>query len=402
MITKIFKFLFVALLSVCTTSCTLNQTKSADAEPITRGVDYSSINNRQRITFSKQLVSLLSSDGVIVTVLDKCNDKFDGDRNVLLTDLLQAEVKTSTTKSSSKIKFGDLFMRGTKSDNVIENLIVNNPRLQIYQHIDHSLSDTTTIKGIVVLNDNFAEKTDKEVLLINMDGTESSIRTDVEPVGNYLVLSNNERMSYMRDFPLPETKPEVGEGGGGSGNDPYDPYYNQYLSHAWGTKVDGTSSDTRQNMKINKAAFISISAKRQVEPWIAGEPEVRLTLLSTSKGLNNVIEPMSVSYYYPKYWLDLGVFKNNVKWNYNSINMPVWYYEKEAYQRKLIFTEEDYDPEVTMSGKTVINPFTNTEISIQFQCLTNKFDDIIAESYIDYDFIYDEYNWGLIKFTLTR
>jgi len=142
------------------------------------------------------------------------------------------------------------------------------------------------------------------------------LRSDIDPEENYLVISRNERMGYMGTTDYSSSTPQFAPSN---------------------TLASGKS------MEITKATFTSIAAKRTVEDWIHGEPEVRLNVLYALINPSNgeITEARNSSFLYPNNWLKLGLFKNDVKWNNSVVQCPFWNENEKYYGRRLIWTEED-------------------------------------------------------------
>ena len=342
--------------------------------------DYSSQTSQQRILLAKSLIEAFNNNnGLDSTVVRECNKKFDGDANVLCSDLVKKKVAIgdiSTTKIEeclSKTKSLQQAQTINESNDVINSIIAQDSLIQIYYY---TTAGATGYEGIVVVPENVQERDGKDLLLIKKDGTETYIKSDVEPEKNYLVISRNERSGFNANF----------------------------------SKV--ISSENRQNINnasgkdisITKASFTTYAAKIAVEDWWGGEPEVRLNILCpfVSPTTSLVTEVRNTTFLYPGSWLKSGVFKNTVKWNTTLVQGAFWDIRTKDYGRRLIWTEEDG----TSAAKTVTTTIADSKSGITTTWSTSipssNGDKVISDNWIDYtNTPAGIQNWGSITFEIS-
>lgn len=338
--------------------------------------EYSSSVSQNRVLLAKSIIEMSSvSPDLITTIIMECNKKVDGDRNVLCKDLFEqtlsdnskvfnvVENSLSIQKSKSKIDYNSFTSSILSQDSLI----------QIYYYICNG-GDSISFAGIVIKPEEYIEGETRELLLIKKDGTTGYVRSDIDPDKNYLVISNNERSVYSCAK-------------------------NQQVKSQ---SKKAVAANEGKIMKIIKAKFTSISAKRTVEGWIDGEPEVRLNVIYAliNPLTNAVTESRNSSFMYAKDWIKHGLFVNDVKWNTTLIECPYWLSNERNYGRRLIWTEEDG----TSSAKTIETNFTDKTTGITTKTstttpATNK-DKVFADSWIDYDQVGSgaTYTWGIIMF----
>jgi hypothetical protein len=159
-------------------------------------------------------------------------------------------------------------------------------------------------------------------------------------------------------------------------------------------------------MKITNARFVNMDAKRSVESWANGEPEVRVTVMYTQKNHStNTYDPKYSSYLYPNSWIKVKGFSSVLKWVDVPVTFPYWYYNEQSFDRRIIWTEEDgATKKTTITGGNNYADSTgiitsNSSYSIEIPASDN--DITFADNTIDY--LYPgpgEQNWGIIKFIL--
>lgn len=338
--------------------------------------EYSSNVSQNRILLAKSIIEMSGvSPDLISKIITECNKKVDGDRNVLCKDLFEQKL-SDNSKVNNVVENSPLIQKvKSKIDyNSFTTAILSQDSLiQIYYYICDG-RDSTSYDGIVIKPEEYIEGEIRELLLINKDGTTGYVRSDIDPDKNYLVISNNERAGYLYS-------------------------QNQHIK-SQSKKI--VAANEGKIMKIIKAKFTSISAKRTVESWINGEPEVRLNVIYAliNPLTNAVTESRNSSFMYAKDWIKNGLFVNGVKWNTTLVDCPFWFSNERNYGRRLIWTEEDG----TSSAKTIETNFTDKTTGITTKTssttpATNK-DKIIADSWIDYDQVGSgaTYTWGIIMF----
>jgi hypothetical protein len=321
-------------------------------------------------------------------VVQECNKKFDGDRNVLLDDLLKVKIsilKTSNLTFSDLLDkhlyYSDLTLKSKSIHKGCREMVARDSFSQLYFYRSEQETDSIYFDGIVVVPDCFEENSNKSLMLISMDGSESVISSSIDPTKNYLVLSKNERIgsveygavneeSILKNGSLLAKEQKVGEG---------------------------------KSMKISNATFTSLKAKRTVESWFAGEPEVRLTILySNFDHSNNVEFPKCFTYVYPRNWLKTTGSGTKVKWVDVSVECPFWTFDDQSFDRQMIWTEDDgAEEEKNVSSVEITNHVTGKKTIEAIKRTGTTGEKIIASSFVDYFHPGDgEQNWGLIKFKL--
>lgn len=368
--------------------------------------DYSSSISLQRISLAKAFIKGFSSNNdLLKTTLKQCNEKFDGDRNALLVNLKELSVGAHADENFTIGEIiNNLYVSETvvlKSgpiENLVEKMLQNDPLLQLYFYRSSLMNDSSSIAGIVIVPENFNESKDKEVILIKNDGTKSKIRTDVDPNQNYLVLSKNERIGHndksstnkLKIAAIPDDP-----------NDPNDPYY-PYDPEIGDTPPTTPNYTTNKSMRITNASFTSMDAKRQVESWILGEPEVRVNIIYAVRNqTTNSMEPRATSFLYPQNWTYVSWFSTYSQWVGVSVDCPHWYFYEQSFDRRIQWIEEDGSTIETELTNELKDPTTGLTTTLKVKIPASTDQRIIADSYIDY---YNpsagEVNWGLIKFQL--
>lgn len=159
-----------------------------------------------------------------------------------------------------------------------------------------------------------------------------------------------------------------------------------------------------KTMRITKASFTSMDAKRTYESWWGGEPEVRLNIIYAffDSRTNTFMELRNATFMYPKSWINNGTFKNKIKWNQSVVECPFWYQYESYYGRRLVWTEEDGDTKEKEINQEHIDPITNIKTVIKVKVPASDNDDLISDNWIDYfNTQPGEQRWGAIKFVLS-
>lgn len=313
---------------------------------------------------------------VLGAIIEKCNEKFDGDRNVLMKDLLNSPLNKSTTNSFAQMFEEHLHSR-TKCTNLKDktylSMLAQDSLCQIYSYFGTNASDSISIKGIVVIPEGIKQRSGVLLRVINIDGSESSIAESpsFDPEDNYLIISKNERLG----------KKLMGE-----------------------TFTGIKNSD--KAMRITRAKFTSIEAKRTVESWWAGEPEVRLNMVYAERdpSTNQLTILRNTTFMYPKKWLKVKTFgTNKVVWNNAAIDFPHWYLATQSHDRRLIWTEEDGSTKEQEISQVVTDPITGIKTTIKTMVPASTDDTLIADSYIYFSSPNSSttLEWGIIKFDIS-
>jgi hypothetical protein len=259
-----------------------------------------------------------------------------------------------------------------------QELVDNDPLAQVYFYRSpNSQSDSTSVKGVVVLPSTYQDQQETELKAYNLDGTESTLSNKVEPDDNYLVISTNERMDGPEDKILPSDDIFL--------ENPEEP----------------KSTIKRKKIQFTNARFSSMEAKRSVESWAAGEPEVRLDFVYVSfNSLNNTVSPNSGTFRYPENWVETKWWGESFsKWVDCSIELPMWYKDTQTDERKIIFTEEDQNRVgEAESNYNWTHKDSGTSGSLKVKLPNGDKDKLIASTYIYFNSIESrEYHWGLLQ-----
>ncbi len=336
--------------------------------------DYSSEINQTRVDLAKSIVSAMTNNPAIEKeIINECNKMFDGDRNVLYRDLIKNE-KLLEIKDNFD---GLLDSRSTTLAHQPQraNAVIM-PESDLTQVYLYQGNESGGVEGVVVIPEDVKEFEDKDLMLINNDGSIGYVSNLNAPNNNYLVISENERL--LDDH----------AGTGGSSD----------------CSVSSNSSGTGMAVKrmiITKARFTSIEAKQKVESWWGGEPEVRLNVIMPfySPLTNSFLEARNSTYYYVNEWIKTKG-KNEAVWNMQSTETPTWDPIQEPIGRRIVFTEEDGKRgEVTFTfGFTDKESGLTHNASVKVPATDG--DALCADSWVYYWDKSGYYNWGLIEFYL--
>ncbi len=290
-----------------------------------------------------------------------CNEFFDGDRNILCKDLFAQAIKNSSSSLlGTQQTFGEVLFGNMRSESLESSLFKEDSLVQLFLFVAAGSNDSTDFSGIVVIPENYDDQKFQYLKVYYLDGTEGFLNSDVEPNRNYLVISENERGG----------KPKLIESG-------------QVIKSAI------------KSMKITKASFTSMDAKRKVEDCALGEPEVRLSMLYVTSGM-----AASSSFMYPNGWIGGTWLKPTVTWNNTLIDLPLWDNSTQSIERKLIWREEDGSTVEKDETFTWTNPLTGITLTTTRKIPASDKQQDIAASYIHFADVSGEYNWGLIKFNI--
>jgi len=363
---KVMKNIFILCsLFLIFTSCEKNDVKIDG--------DLKSYNN-EKVEFAKAFVKTIENRELVKITIDECNKQFDGDRNTLCKVLFNLNI--SESKSSSPVLFKDIINENysykfKSNRNICDEFIENDSLQQIYYFLANS--DTFNYKGIVILPE-IDDSTVSEYILISNDGIISNISKYNDPIDNYFVLSRNERF----------------------GNE----ISNNSISFK--STTDDPNYNVGKPLVINAASFTSMDAKRSVEPWAYGEPEVRLTMIYGEKDhITHTFVPRTSNFMYPEQWTKrINSFSQVIKWNNNPITLPYWYFYETSFNRRLRWTEEDGSKAESEVTQEITDPKTGIKSTVKVKIEASTSEVIMADSYIDY---YNpstncELIWGVIKF----
>ncbi|MCX6183201.1 MAG: hypothetical protein NT150_14915 [Bacteroidetes bacterium] len=329
--------------------------------------DYSDPISQQRVDLAKTLVEAFKTNPEMATqTISACNEKFDGDRNVLCSTLFSQTVSApnaQTSKTNGTKTFGTVLnelasIEGSNKtgENFSENLIENDSLIQLYFFLGNS-NDSLSFEGIVIRPFEIENNVPIDLLVINKDGSETTVRSDIDPTKNYLVVSSNERSGHLTNE-------------------------NNIDSNQSSFKTQATRAT-----KITRASFTSYSALRSVEAWLDGEPDIKSYVVYNLGGTAQLNQ-----FYWPKQWLG----GTKVKWNYVLITLPIWNTADQDLNRKFIFIEEDSGNSTT---RNVNLPLANGATLSTTISGTTK-DITVSESYVNFFDTSVEHNWGSFKFDL--
>ena len=350
---------FVAIVTLLV-SCKKDSTDvpATTISPLGVDADYSGTINQQRIELAKGLIQTYAAHPETQTqTIAACNQKFDGDRNVLCSSLFAQSVSATIGNQSLKTEttFGDLLNTFVSNESSVANktasafaaAIVNSDSLvQIYLFVA-TANDSNTFEGIVIRPERLEEINPVDLLVINKDGSESTIRSDVDPTKNYLVISRNERSMYSN----------------GAAN----------LNVGYTYKTDALSY-----LKIKSAKFASVDALRKVEGWWDGDAEVRLDLLYATAGVAN-----DCAFRYTGNWLGGNWIKQTVVWNMCSVTIPTWNSVTQG-ARKFVWNEEDGATSAAVYSFTYTDPTTNAVLTLQKTVSATTGDVLIGSTYKEF------------------
>jgi len=356
-------FYIFAIVAFTLVSCEKNEILNETIEPY----NYSSEISQNRISLANGLIDLINSDKKFSSsIINECNKMFDGDRNVLFKDLISLTIDKNPV---SMLIDNSTSIRKVKSANNFSNYLLESDSLvQIYYYIANG-NDSTSFDGIVIKPAEYQEGEKRTLMVVKLDGSIDYVRTDIDPDKNYLVISENQRYDFINNGPQ---------------------------------KVSKVISTDGKSMKITRAKFTSISAKRTVEAWIDGEPEVRLNVghAFLNPTTYAIIEARNSSYIYVKDWIKNGVFSNDVKWNNMVVECPYWSTNEKVYGRRLRWTEEDGTTIATNLESSFTNKDTGMTTKLTTQIPATNKDIVFADSWIDYDDLGSSktYTWAIITF----
>lgn len=375
-------FLLITMTLFCLIMSSACDNEDETLKPDNPSDIYTSNISQDRINLAESLVEAFKSNkGMSLLAVNECYKMFDGDRNVLLKDICQKPI--NQLKSTNNL-FGELLnncmsnntttLKSGSSINNVNRLLTNDPSLQLYFFRGETAKDSVSFNGIVVLPENYNEKIHHDLILIKNDGTQSSIKGNVDPKENYLVISRNERLGMSWN-------------GGWAGLDPRDIH---------------NPVNKGKSITIKRAKFISIKAKRAVESWAAGDPEVRLNVIYALKNtLTNTWETKPSTFMYPKNWVKTSwLLDGYTTWNNTVMNLPYWNYDTQGLERRIIFTEEDGDSAEKETTFVYTDPLTKTKTTSTVKVPASDGDQVIADSYINKNTPAGIKYWGLIKFEL--
>lgn len=317
--------------------------------------------------------------------------RFDGDANILLSSLikrlpvyLEYERNQQTTRRGESLDtLLSMFNFG-----ILQQGAANFPQMQIAVQTDAEIWDAVSfIPKVVYLTSDYDESTHSSVSGFDENQLPISVSTLVDPVDNYVVISQNERtiqrtndvlrlrvsecpvLELIASAPYnPESIPAPlvpcsGGGGGGGGNPP--PYI-QYvgigqdgvLPTLVGTQMGtltpppppgtfnrlnpvGSFNGTityRKDFKHEKMRQIRCDNLANIEGWPAGAPEIRMHVFE-----QNVLNPSENLQIYkeefePRKRKDI----NGKWWNAEDVTMHLWDYAGTG--TKASFGYYEYDP----------------------------------------------------------
>lgn len=365
-------------------SCEKEEFDNKNGTKLSESYTTSSI-SQNRIALAESLIEVFKTDEKQNQfVISRCYEMFDGDRNVLLSSLcsndneqLKSSSKTFKNSLSDCLSKRTSSLKSTNGADVLETILNTDNLVQLYLFTSNGTQDSMKFDGIVVLPEDYNDQVTQELIVYKKDGTQSTVMSNVDPKENYLVISSNER--------------------GGLNN--LNTESNNQSLHLNNSNLKAATEG--KNMTIVRAKFVSLSAKRTVESWARGEPEVRMSVIYAEKNESNAWIGRTSTFYWSKDWIKNDFWTNWVVWNNNSINCPYWNKNTQGTLRELRWVEEDESTKETTSTIVYKDPVTGITSTTTVKIPAASGDDFIASSYIDYDNTpAGEQNWGLIKFDI--
>ena len=148
--------------------------------------------------------ALCENNQLGLKVKEEALKRFDGDVNVLLTDLLPQTIEKQTKSGKEEISIKEyltLFLPKTKSgeSNLLEALQEMNPTLQVAIPVHSEDWDGVSVPKIAFVPENNVESERKPIPAIDENGKWISMSATQEPNEPVIVLSLNERVPVIND-----------------------------------------------------------------------------------------------------------------------------------------------------------------------------------------------------------
>lgn len=339
--------------------------------------------------------------------------RFDGDANIIISSLVKRlpqyityEKNSQTANRSANRSESTDSLLSMFNFEILQEAAINFPQMQIAVQTDAEAWDAITfIPKVVYLTSIYDESIHSSVSGFDGNQLPISVSTLVDPVDNYVVISQNERTIQRPDdvlrlrilecpveelyatapynpesiaYPIEPCTGGGGTGGGGSGGGtgggPTPPYI-QYVGIGQdgvvpsliGTQMGtlltpppagtfnrlssvGTFNGTtvyRKDFKHEKMRFIRCDNIGNIEGWPAGAPEIRMHVFE-----QNVLNPSE----------NLQIFKEEFRpnkrkdingkwWDAGGVTMHLWDYQGTG--TKASFGYYEYDP-VIIPNETLV------------------------------------------------
>lgn len=203
------KLVFATLLLVAFVSCNKQQPQiDIRQENVNERNEYNAQISELAAVLNK---SLIHSSDFRSTVKIEAEKKFDGDINVLFSDLVKKTIKVETKSGNTQLSIGDYlngFYNVTKSSSqsIVDSLQKTYPLLQIAIPVHSDEWDGSTPLKVAYVPSPFDEKNTTTIPAICPDGSWVSLDAKSEPNEPVIVLSQNERSSgtsIIRDSLIP-------------------------------------------------------------------------------------------------------------------------------------------------------------------------------------------------------
>lgn len=273
--------------------------------------------DKDLVLVAKSVLRMINSNNNVSELVErKCNERFDGDYNVLLSSIVKEKIPTRT-KSSAHTTFGGmlnsyLVKRKSRNSNVtnsLEEVMSKYPLLQIATPMADMESNRKSIDLnketlVAVLGDDYNEKQDF-ITAYDERGESHLLNNREQPNQRVVVISRNER-NWVE---LKESVDKRCEELGLSVNDLIASSQLSLINdHTYAVRGDlhfrlynvrqttpMPSINTKPKIAkkpvlydrdkndfqdvLYKARFVSKGAIREVEPWAKGHPEVYLKVI---------------------------------------------------------------------------------------------------------------------------
>ena len=204
------KLVFASLLLVAFVSCNKQQPQiDIRQENVNERNEYNAQISELAVVLNK---ALIQSSDFRSTVKIEAEKKFDGDINVLFSDLVKKTIKVETKSGNTQLSIGDYlngFYNVTKSSSqsIVDSLQKAYPLLQVAIPVHSDEWDGSTPLKVAYVPYPFEEQSTKTIPAICPDGSWVSLDSKSEPNEPVIVLSQNERVSLDSINNLEPIKP---------------------------------------------------------------------------------------------------------------------------------------------------------------------------------------------------
>lgn len=204
------KLVFATLLLVAFVSCNKQQPQiDIRQENVNERNEYNAQISELAAVLNK---ALIQSSDFRSTVKMEAEKKFDGDINVLFSDLVKKTIKVETKSGNTQLSIGDYlngFYNVTKSSSqsIVDSLQKAYPLLQVAIPVHSDEWDGSTPLKVAYVPYPFEEQSTKTIPAICPDGSWIPLDAKSEPNEPVIVLSQNERVSLDSINDLEPFKP---------------------------------------------------------------------------------------------------------------------------------------------------------------------------------------------------